>query len=214
MHLRLHRAMAHSHLHVLPCWACRPHIIAEGLQSSAYLPTTSEQGTARQVLPAVNTPENEWTTLHLAPLPGHEASLAWAVQAAQMCQQLHTQPDPTGIHTPWHLLVWSCPAGTWPLQTLRQHAKAFSACMLVSRWRHRSVRLHQGAAGDAAAAYAILRAFSWQLRLSPVPFGELCAALVSAQTTPLLDDVHVCVLRALVCPSACLFACCGVQLSM
>ena len=55
-------------------------------------------------------------------------------------------------------------------------------------------------AGDALAAYAILRAFSWQLRLSPVPFGELCAALGSHQTTPLLDDVHVCVLRALVRP--------------
>ena len=62
---------------------------------------------------------------------------------------------------------------------------------------HKSGPTH---AGDAAAAYAILRAFSWQLRLSPVPFGELCAALGSHQTTPLLDDVHVCVLRALVCP--------------
>ena len=47
------------------------------------------------------------------------------------------------------------------------------------------------------AAFMILRGFSWQLRLSPVPFPELCAALASPLPTPLLDDVHVCLLRAL-----------------
>ena len=52
-------------------------------------------------------------------------------------------------------------------------------------------------AGDAMAAYMIWRAFSWQLRLSPVAFPELCAALLSVEPTPLLDDLHVCVLRAL-----------------
>lgn len=43
----------------------------------------------------------------------------------------------------------------------------------------------------------ILRAFSWQLRLSPVPFPELCAAILSSDPTPLADDVHICLLRAL-----------------
>ena len=47
------------------------------------------------------------------------------------------------------------------------------------------------------AAYMILRAFSWHLRLSPVPFPEFCAALGSPDPTPLLDDAHVCLLRAL-----------------
>ena len=47
------------------------------------------------------------------------------------------------------------------------------------------------------AAYMILRAFSWQLRLSPVPLPELCAALAAPDPTPLLDDVQVCLLRGL-----------------
>lgn len=35
--------------------------------------------------------------------------------------------------------------------------------------------------GDLLAAYNVLRAFSWQLRLSPFPFDDFCAAMESAQ---------------------------------
>ncbi|KAK9868990.1 hypothetical protein WJX84_004562 [Apatococcus fuscideae] len=53
------------------------------------------------------------------------------------------------------------------------------------------------ALGDALAAYNILRAFSWQLRLSPATFAEFCTALGSSQPTPLMDEIHICVLRTL-----------------
>jgi hypothetical protein len=39
------------------------------------------------------------------------------------------------------------------------------------------------------AAYLILRAFSWQLRLSPVVFEEFAAALFATHPTPLMDEV-------------------------
>ena len=35
--------------------------------------------------------------------------------------------------------------------------------------------------GDLLAAYNVLRAFSWQLRLSPFPFDDFCAAMESTQ---------------------------------
>lgn len=34
-------------------------------------------------------------------------------------------------------------------------------------------------AGDLLAAWNVLRAFSWQLRLSPFGFQDLCAAMAS-----------------------------------
>lgn len=40
------------------------------------------------------------------------------------------------------------------------------------------------------AAYLILRAFSWQLRLSPVAFEEFAAALFTPQPTPYMDEVR------------------------
>lgn len=46
-------------------------------------------------------------------------------------------------------------------------------------------------AGDALAAYNILRAFSWQVRLSPFAFEELCAALFLPTPSPLMDELHV-----------------------
>ena len=46
-------------------------------------------------------------------------------------------------------------------------------------------------AGDALAAYNILRAFSWQIRLSPFAFEELCAALFNPNPSPLMDELHV-----------------------
>ena len=51
--------------------------------------------------------------------------------------------------------------------------------------------------GVLAGAYALLRSFSWQLRLSPFSFEDLCAAVCSAQPSLLLEEVHVCVLRTL-----------------
>lgn len=51
-------------------------------------------------------------------------------------------------------------------------------------------------AGDALAAYNILRAFSWQIRLSPFAFEELCAALFNPNPSPLMDELHVWVLNA------------------
>lgn len=41
------------------------------------------------------------------------------------------------------------------------------------------------------AAYMILRAFSWQLRLSPVAFEEFAAALFATHPTPLMDEVRM-----------------------
>ena len=51
--------------------------------------------------------------------------------------------------------------------------------------------------GDAAAAYNILRAFSWQLRLSPFPLADWAAALAAPHPTPLLDEAHLALLRCL-----------------
>lgn len=50
---------------------------------------------------------------------------------------------------------------------------------------------HRAIAGDALAAYNILRAFSWQIRLSPIAFEELCAALFNPNPSPLMDELHV-----------------------
>lgn len=62
-------------------------------------------------------------------------------------------------------------------------------------------------AGDAVAAYNVLRAFSWQLRLSPFPLADWCGALAAPHPTPLMDEVHLALVRLLaqdeskVCPS-------------
>ena len=53
----------------------------------------------------------------------------------------------------------------------------------------------QSTAGRLAGSYAILRAFSWQIRLSPVPFEEFCAALCLPQTSVLMDEIFICLLR-------------------
>lgn len=45
-------------------------------------------------------------------------------------------------------------------------------------------------AGPMVAAYCILRAFSWQLRLSPFPLEHLAVALTAPHPTPLLDEVR------------------------
>ena len=45
-------------------------------------------------------------------------------------------------------------------------------------------------AGDAISAYMIIRAFSWQLRLSPVAFEEFAAALFAPHPSPLLDEAR------------------------
>lgn len=47
------------------------------------------------------------------------------------------------------------------------------------------------------AAYNILRAFSWQLRLSPFPLADWCAALAAPQPSPLADEVHLALVRLL-----------------
>lgn len=57
--------------------------------------------------------------------------------------------------------------------------------------------LPTAAIGELAAAYAVLRSFSWQLRLSPFSFEDFCAAMSTPQPTALMDELHVCVLRAL-----------------
>jgi len=54
------------------------------------------------------------------------------------------------------------------------------------------------ALADAVASYLILRAFSWQLRLSPFSLADWCAALAARnRPTQLLDEAAVCLLRAL-----------------
>jgi len=57
--------------------------------------------------------------------------------------------------------------------------------------------LPTAAIGELTAAYALLRSFSWQLRLSPFSFEDFCAAMNTSQPTALMDELHVCVLRAL-----------------
>lgn len=47
------------------------------------------------------------------------------------------------------------------------------------------------------AAYHILRAFSWQLRLAPFPLADWCAALAAPQPSPLLDEAHLALVRLL-----------------
>jgi hypothetical protein len=59
------------------------------------------------------------------------------------------------------------------------------------------VAVPSAALGDLLSAYALLRSFSWQLRLAPFPFEDLCAAMASPQPTQVMDEVHTCVLRAL-----------------
>ncbi|KDD75213.1 hypothetical protein H632_c807p1, partial [Helicosporidium sp. ATCC 50920] len=61
----------------------------------------------------------------------------------------------------------------------------------------RSVSLPSEAVGWLVSAYETLRAFSWQLRLSPFPLASLAAALASGLPSTLLDEAHVCVLRGL-----------------
>jgi hypothetical protein len=46
-------------------------------------------------------------------------------------------------------------------------------------------------------AYTSVRAFSWQLRLSPFPFEALLVAIVANDDSTLRDEVHICLLRAL-----------------
>lgn len=46
-------------------------------------------------------------------------------------------------------------------------------------------------AGSITAAYCILRAFSWQLRLSPFPLEDLAAAITCRRPTPLMDEVKL-----------------------
>lgn len=53
------------------------------------------------------------------------------------------------------------------------------------------------AVGDAMSAFLVLRAFSWQLCLSPVTFEEVCAALDCNDPTPLADEIFTCLLRGL-----------------
>ncbi len=50
------------------------------------------------------------------------------------------------------------------------------------------------ASGDALSAYNLLRAFSWQVRLSPFPFEDLLAALAMPTPNPLIDELHVSVI--------------------
>jgi len=53
------------------------------------------------------------------------------------------------------------------------------------------------AMGDLLSAYVMMRSFSWQLRLSPFSFEDFCKAMSSTHPTQLMDEIHVCVLRAL-----------------
>ena len=52
--------------------------------------------------------------------------------------------------------------------------------------------------GDLMSAYLVLRAFSWQLKLSPFPCNAFLEALMSHDSNTLVDEIHVCLLRALV----------------
>ena len=49
-----------------------------------------------------------------------------------------------------------------------------------------------------AHAFGVLRAFSWQLKLGAFTFSDFCCAMAQKRHTPLLDEVHVSVLLALI----------------
>lgn len=59
------------------------------------------------------------------------------------------------------------------------------------------VSVPSAAIGDLYSAYVILRSFSWQVRLSPFSFEDFCKAMLVQGATQLMDEIHVCVLRAL-----------------
>ena len=60
-------------------------------------------------------------------------------------------------------------------------------------------------AGDAVGAYLLLRAFSWQLRLSPVALEEFAAALFAPHPPPLMDEARALLACCWVsCAGACL----------
>lgn len=51
--------------------------------------------------------------------------------------------------------------------------------------------------GDLMASYLIMRAFSWQLRLSPFSLESFLQAMVSNEPNAIVDEIHLCLLRAL-----------------
>ena len=53
------------------------------------------------------------------------------------------------------------------------------------------------ALGDMISAYVTIRAFSWQLRLSPFSFESFCSAMMSNEPSQIMDELHLSVLRAL-----------------
>ena len=52
--------------------------------------------------------------------------------------------------------------------------------------------------GELVSSYLVLRAFSWQLKLSPFPLESFIEAIVAERPNRLIDEVHVCLMRALV----------------
>jgi len=53
------------------------------------------------------------------------------------------------------------------------------------------------ALGDMISAYVTIRAFSWQIRLSPFSFESFCSAMMSNEPSQIMDELHLSVLRAL-----------------
>lgn len=51
--------------------------------------------------------------------------------------------------------------------------------------------------GELMSSYVVLRGFSWQLKLSPFPCDAFLEALLSHESNTLVDEIHVCLLRAL-----------------
>lgn len=98
------------------------------------------------------------------------------------------EPEPEPIESDVDVTVYSPPAAAALPEMVELRAAAGDKPALT---------VPSSALGDLMAAYAILRSFSWQLRLSPFTFEDFCAAMCSTQPTLLVDETHVCVLRAL-----------------
>jgi DDT domain/PHD-finger/WSTF, HB1, Itc1p, MBD9 motif 1 len=60
-----------------------------------------------------------------------------------------------------------------------------------------TMQLPSDALALALQVYAVLRGFSWQIRLAPFSFSALLAAVVADDSSTLRDEVHICLLRAL-----------------
>lgn len=75
------------------------------------------------------------------------------------------------------------------------HLDGFPPTLDVAMGDGEMLHMPTHAVGWVASAYCIIRALSWQLKVSPFSFPDLVAALCLPQPGPIVDDLHVAILR-------------------